>query len=172
MPNQKNVHELAEIQKGLDQSKAVILADYAGLSVAQTTALRSKAEGADSVFMVTKNNLLKIALKNKSAELLDSLKGFLNGPTAALFSKSDPVTGTKALADFAKDNEALKIKAGIMDDKILTVDQIDALAKLPSKDQLLATLLAQLSAPAQSLVRQMNAPIQRLVYALEAIRNK
>ncbi len=59
-----------------------------------------------------------------------------------------------------------------MDDKILTVDQIDALAKLPSKDQLLATLLAQLSAPAQSLVRQMNAPIQRLVYALEAIRNK
>jgi len=169
MPSQKNVHQLAEITKALADSKAVILTEYAGLSVAEQNLLRAEAEKTHSSFFVTKNNLLRLALKDKSKELADTLDSFLNGPTAVLFG-ADAVSAAKTLSKFAADHENLKIKTGIMDDKVITVADISALSKLPSYEELLARLMAQLQAPAQALVRQLAAPMQRLVYGLEAIR--
>lgn len=169
MPSQKNVHQLAEIIKALSDSKAVILTEYAGLTVAEQNVLRSEAEKTKSSFFVTKNNLLRLALQEKSPELVESLSSFLNGPTAVLFG-ADAVSAAKIITKFQEDHDKLKIKTGIMDEKVITLAEITALSQLPSYEELLAKLLAQLSAPAQGLVRQLNAPLQNLVYGLEAIR--
>ena len=169
MPSQKNIHGLAEIKHNLDTAKAVILANYAGLSVADQTSLRAKLSAASGEYMVAKNNLLKIALKEKLTTLPQEVEDVLNGPTAIIFAQSDPVTTTKALTEFAKDTNLPEIKIGLMDAKVLTIKDIETLSKLPSREQLLATLLAQLQAPAQALVRQIAAPAQLLVYALDAI---
>jgi large subunit ribosomal protein L10 len=133
--------------------------------------LRSEADQTGGAFMVAKNNLLRIALKEKSKDLAKDLDTFLNGPTAVLFS-SDPVTAAKIVSKFAEEHDKLKIKTGVMDDKVITFAEISALSKLPSREQLLSSLLAQLQAPAQALVRQLNAPIQNFVYGLEALRAK
>ena len=169
MPNQRNIHQLAEITKALAESKAIILTEYAGLTVKEQGLLRAEAEKTNSSFIVTKNNLLRLALKEKSPELAQTLDTFLNGPTAVLFG-SDAVSAAKILSQFAEDHEKLKIKTGVMDDKVITVADISALSKLPSYEELLGKLMAQLQAPAQALVRQLAAPMQRLVYGLEAIR--
>ena len=171
MPSQKNVHQLAEIIKNIADSKAIILTEYAGLTVKEQTQLRAEADKVDGSFMVTKNNLLKRSLQESSKDLVSGLNSFLQGPTAVLFSK-DPVTGAKVAMDFSKDHEKLIIKSGIVDGKIVTSSDIVTLSKLPSREQLLSSLLAQLQAPAQALVRQLNAPIQNFVYGLEALRAK
>ena len=171
MPSQRNVHGLAEIKHHLATAKAVILANYAGLSVADQTTLRAKLSAAGGEFMVAKNNLLKIALKEKLGGLPREVEDVLNGPTAVIFAESDAVTTAKALAEFIKDKDKSlpEIKLGLLDGQILSVKDIETLSQLPSREQLLATLLAQLAAPAQALVRQINTPAQLLVYALEAI---
>ena len=171
MPSQKNVHQLAEITKALADSKAIILTEYAGLTVAEQSILRAEAEKTSSTFLVTKNNLLRLALKDKSPELAKSLDSFLNGPTAVLFG-ADAVAAAKTLSKFAEDHEKLVIKTGVMDDKVITIADISVLSKLPSYEQLLGQLMAQLQAPAQALVRQLSAPMQNLVYGLEALRAK
>lgn len=171
MPNQKNIHQLAAITKALADSKAVILTEYAGLTVAEQNILREEAEKTNSAFLVTKNNLLRLAIKEKSKELAETLDSFLNGPTAVLFG-SDAVSAAKTLTKFAEDHDKLKIKTGIMDDKVITIADISALSKLPSYEELLGKLMAQLQAPAQALVRQLSAPMQRLVYGLEALKTK
>lgn len=170
MPSQKNVHELAEITKGFADSKSVILTEYAGLTVKEQTELRNIAGKEAGVFMVAKNNLIKRALEDKK-DILSGIDTFLSGPTAVLFTK-DPVAGAKIATKFAEDHDKLKIKSGIVDGKVVSVAEITTLSKLPSREQLIASLLAQLQAPAQALVRQLNAPIQNLVYGLEAIKAK
>ncbi|SRR5258706_2098329 len=171
MPNQKNIHQLAEITKNLADSKAIILTEYAGLTVTEQNLLRGEVDKVGGAFMVTKNNLMRLALKDKSPELVDTLDKFLQGPTAVLFSP-DAVSAAKIVAKFSEDHEKLKIKTGLMDDKIITIVDIQALSKLPSYEQLMASLLAQLQAPAQALVRQLNAPIQNFVYGLQALHTK
>ena len=174
MPSQKNVHGLAEIKHHLETAKAVILANYAGLSVADQTTLRAKLSAAGGEFLVAKNNLLKIALKEKLGDLPRELEDVLNGPTAVIFAESDAVTTAKALAEFIKDKDKSlpEIKLGLLDGQILSIQDIETLSQLPSREQLLATLLAQLAAPAQALVRQINTPAQLLVYALDAIARR
>jgi len=153
MPNQRNIHQLASITKALADSKAVILTEYAGLTVAEQNILREEAEKTNSSFIVTKNNLLRLAFKEKSKELADTLD-------------------SKTLTKFAEAHDKLKIKTGIMDDKVITLADISALSRLPSYEELLGKLMAQLQAPAQALVRQLSAPMQNLVYGLDALKTK
>ena len=171
MPSQKNIHQLAEIVKNISSSNSVILTEYAGLTVKEQTQLRSEADKFEGAFMVTKNNLIRRALEGSSKDLVKELIPFLQGPTAVLFTK-DSVAGSKVAADFAKDHDKLKIKSGIVDGKVVSYADIIVLSKLPSKEQLLSSLLAQLQAPAQALVRQLSAPIQNFVYGLQALRTK
>lgn len=174
MPSQKNIHALAEVKHGLATAKAIILANYAGLSVSDQTALRAKIAAAGGEFMVAKNNLLAKALEEKLGGLPRDVADVLRGPTAVIFAQTDAVAATKALTEFIKDKDKSlpEIKLGLLDDKILSVKDIEALSKLPSREQLLASLLAQLQAPASALVRQLGTPAQLLVYALNAIKNK
>lgn len=172
MPSQKNVHLLAEVKHNLEKSKALILGNHAKLSVSDQNSLRSKISQSGGVLMVAKNNLLRIALKDQLGEVPSEVDKALNGPTTVIFANEDAVTTTKALAEFVKDKELPEIKIGVMDGRVLSVQDIDTLSKLPSRNDLLSRLLAQLQAPAQAFVRQLNAPAQRLVYALEAIRSQ
>lgn len=182
MPSQKNLQSLSEIKSSLSTAKAIILANYAGLSVADQTSLRAKIAASGGDYVVAKNNLLKIALEEKLGNLPSDVADVLRGPTAVVFAQTDVVTATKAIVEFAKDKNLPEIKIGMMlgqrslggvgDDKILSIKEIDTLSKLPSREQLLSSLLAQMSAPAEALVRQINAPIQLLAYALEAITHK
>ncbi len=171
MPNQRKVHQLAEITKSLQDSKAIIITEYAGLSVSEQNMLRNEADKSGGSFIVTKNNLMRLALEAKSKDLAKDLHDFLQGPTAVYFSP-DPVSAAKVISKFSEDHEKLKIKTGVMDDKMITIADIKALSKLPSREQLLSSLLAQLQAPAQALVRQLQAPMQNFVYGLEALRAK
>ncbi len=174
MPSQRNIHALAEVEHHLATAKAVILANYAGLSVSEQTALRDKIAAAGGEFLVAKNNLLKISLTEKLGQLPQEIEAVLNGPTAVIFAQTDAITTAKALTEFIKDKDRNlpQIKIGLMDDKVLSIKDLETLSKLPSREQLLASLLAQLQAPAQALVRQINAPAQLLVYALGAIVRK
>ena len=171
MPSQRNIHSLAEIIKSLSDSKAVIFTKYAGLSVADQTNLRSEASKNGGSFMVAKNNLLRRALNEKSKDLAGQVDTVLNGPTAVYFG-TDPVSAAKIVSKFMEDHEQLEIKSAIMDDKVISLADIKILSKLPSREQLIASLLAQLQAPAQALVRQLSAPIQNFVYGLNALQIK
>ncbi len=172
MPSQRNIHALAEVKHGLETAKAVILANYAGLSVSEQTLLRSKIASSGGEFMVAKNNLLKLALAEKLGGLPRDIADVLQGPTAVIFAQTDAVTTTKAVAEFAKGKNLPEIKIGLMDDKILSIKDLETLSKLAGREQLLASLLAQLLAPTQALVRQLATPAQLLVYALDAIARK
>jgi large subunit ribosomal protein L10 len=173
MPSQRNIHQLAEIVRLLQSSKATILTEYAGLTVTEQNELRKLATDSDANFLVTKNNILRLALQQTGqTNLVDALSPSLQGPTAVLFAQTDPISGAKTIVKFADDHESLVIKQAIVDGKVLDKSEVTALSKLPGRLELLSSLLAQLCAPAQALVRQLNAPIQNLVYALDAIKNK
>lgn len=123
--------------------------------------------------MVAKNNLLRRALKEKFTNdgLPRDVEDVLRGQTAVYFG-TDPVSASKTITKFAEDHEQLQIKSAIFEDKVATVADIKAYSKLPSREQLIASLLAQLQAPAQALIRQLSAPIQNFVYGLDALRIK
>lgn len=172
MPSQKNLDRLQELSDKIASSKAVIFTDYSGLSMADQTELRQKIAETGGTFSVSKNTLLRIILKGKFKELPDEVDTILNGPTAVVIADEDAVSSTKALAEFIKDHERPSIKIGLMEDKVLTVEDVTALSKLPGREQLLATLLAQLNAPAQNLVGVLSASMRNLVYVLQAINTQ
>lgn len=158
------VAEVAEQFKG---AEAAVLAEYRGLSVSQMTELRGKARQAQIYVRVVKNSLTRRAIEGSSYECL---RDQLSGPLALAISK-DPVAVAKLLADFAKDNEALKIRAGAMGGKLMSLEQVEALAKLPSREQLLATLVGTLQAPIAKFVRTLNEVPSKFVRALAAVRD-
>ena len=158
------VAEVAEQFKG---AEAAVLAEYRGLSVAQMTELRSRARQGQIYLRVVKNTLTRRAIEGSEFECL---RDQLSGPLALAIAK-DPVAVAKLLADFAKDNDPLKIRAGAMGGKLMTLDQVQALAKLPSREQLLATLVGTLQAPIVKFVRTLNEVPSKFVRTLAAVRD-
>lgn len=128
----------------LRKSVTVVLADYRGLNVAQITELRKQLREAGIEFSVLKNSLLR---RVTAATELTELDAILTGPTVVAFGGEDVVAPAKILNDFAKKNEALKLKGAVVEGKVISVDQIKALAELPSRDGLLSMLLSVLQAP-------------------------
>jgi len=153
----------------VQKAKAVVLADYCGLTVAQMTQLRRKLHESKSSMSVIKNRLFKRALKELSISGLDE---YLKGPVAVASSDDDPVLPAKVLVEFAKNNEKLKLKAGLMDKKVLSLAMLKELANLPSREILLARLLGTLNAPATNIVGVLAAIPRQLVTALNAIKEK
>jgi large subunit ribosomal protein L10 len=153
----------------LKVSKAVVFSDYKGLKVKDMTVLRRelRAEGVD--LKVLKKTLINIALKDAGIEM--DVKA-LEGQVAVAVSKNDEVAAAKIIAKMAKANENLKIVGGILGTKELTVKEIDALAKLPSKDQLLAKLVGTLNAPVSGFVNVLAGNMRGLVTVLKAVADK
>ena len=145
---------VAELTEKIKNAATGIFVDYRGLTVAQDTELRAKLREANVEYKVIKNTLCRFAVDELGMNELDSI---LNGPTSLAVSVEDPVAPAKILADFAKDNEQLEIKAGFMDGKVLSMDEIKTLASTPSRDTLIAKIMGSLNAPASDLVRLLQA---------------
>ena len=130
----------------LKEKEFLVVTHYKGLTVSEISSLRQKIKSANSIFKVSKNTLTKRALKNTSFEVLDKL---FVGPTSVAYS-DDPVSTSKVIIDFAKENENLKILGGVMSGKELNTDEIKKLASLPSMENLRAQIIGLLSASQRS----------------------
>ncbi|MCD2436177.1 50S ribosomal protein L10 [Acidaminococcus sp. NSJ-142] len=161
--------KVAELKELLAGSKGVVLVDYCGLSVAEDTELRSKMREAGIKYMVAKNTFVRIAAQEAGIEGLDA---YLEHNTALAFAPEDPVAPAKILNDFSKDHKALELKAGILDGAVIGVDEVKALAELPSREELLAKLVGSMQAPLSGLVNVLQGTIRNAVYVLEAVRQK
>jgi len=156
---------IEELTERFGRAPIVIVTDYRGLNVAQISELRSKVREADGEYLVAKNTLSRIAIKETGSE---SIHDLLTGPNAIAFGYSDAVGIAKAVHDFAKDNEALEIKGGALDGEALAAGDVEKLAKMPGRDELRAKLLALLTTPATNFVRLLQAPAQQMVQVLNA----
>jgi len=159
---------VSEIAAQLADAQAVMVAEYRGVDVAAVTGLRAKARQSGLSLRVLKNTLARRAIAGTPFEkLADQLVGpLLYGITA------DPVAGAKVLAEFAKENEAFVIKAGVMTNSLMTEADIKALALLPSREELLAKLLGTMQAPIAKLVRTMNEVPAGFARTLAALRDQ
>ncbi|MGB5422930.1 MAG: 50S ribosomal protein L10 [Desulfobacterales bacterium] len=158
-----------ELHEQLAKSKVVIVTDYKGLNVETMTELRRKLREEQIDYRVVKNTLLIRAAKETGVALIqDQLKG----PSAIALSFDDPVAPAKVLMEFAKKNEKLEIKAGVMEDRVLDLSAIKALAALPPREVLLSQLLSAMVGVPTGLVRVLNGIPQKLMYALQAIKDQ
>ena len=135
-----------------------------GMTVAESSELRQKMREAQAGFKVTKNRIAKLALKGTRFEDLESL---FSGPTAVGMSK-DPVAAAKTLVDYAKGNSKITIVGGSMDGKVLDLAGVEALAKLPSLDELRGTLVGLIQAPAAKIARIAKAPASKVTRVVKA----
>jgi large subunit ribosomal protein L10 len=142
----------------LQNSVTTVVADYRGLNVAQVTELRKQLREAGVEFQVLKNTLLRRA--TAAAELTE-LDGVLTGPTAIAFSTEDVAAPARILNDFAKKNDALKLKGGVVEGRVIDADQVKALAELPSRDGLLSMLLSVLQAPMRNFALAVKAVAEK-----------
>jgi large subunit ribosomal protein L10 len=156
---------VSEVIAKLQDSSCSVVADYRGLNVAQVTQLRKLLREAGVEFQVIKNTLARRATAEAQFTELDE---HLTGPTAIAFSKEDVVAPAKILTDFAKKNEHLKVKAGIVEGKVVGFDQIKALADLPSREGLLSMLLSVLQAPVRNFALAVKAVADKQEGSAEA----
>ena len=147
MPNAKVLakkqSDVEALKEKFEKSKLIILTDYRGINVQDITKIRADLRKADCEYQVAKNTTLKFAAKEAN---LEGLAELFEGPTAITFSYEDYVEPAKVLYNYAKDSDFYKIKGGVMDGKILSVDEILKLAKLPSREMLLTQLATALLA--------------------------
>lgn len=169
MPSQKNIDQVAILKTQFATAKSVVLADYRGLSVSEMQTLRAKVKEASGQLTVIKNSLISLALKDKLKDLPADLEAALEGPTALLIAAEDEIGPLKALYQFALEHELPTIKAGLFEDKILSKDELEALAKLPGRQELYAKLVGTLNAPRARFVFALKGNLVKLVLTLKAL---
>ena len=154
-----------QVSDVLSDSKTAIVAEYRGLTVEKMTSLRREAREAGVYLRVVKNTLARRAVKDSDFECLDE---HLVGPLA-LAASVDPVAAAKVLARFDKANEAFSIKVGAMSGSLLSIEDISALAKLPGREELLATLVGTMQAPITKFVQTLSEIPSKFVRTLAAV---
>ena len=159
---------VAALHEKFVEAGVVVVTHNNGLTVAEITNLRRKVRAAGASFKVTKNRLTRLALAGTKFEGIDSL---FTGPTAIAYSK-DPVAAAKAVADFAKGNDKLVILGGALGENVLSVEGVQALATLPSLDELRAKLVGMIQTPATRIAGVLQAPGGQLARVLGAKARK
>lgn len=156
---------VAQYKELIDKSDGIFLAEYTGMSVNEMESLRIKISEAEGGFYVTKNTLLKIALAESDRPVPEDM---LIGQVATGFALGEAPTLAKAMADFAKSSDNLTLKGGLMENETLTAQQIEALASLPSLDQLRGQILGLISAPAQGIVSALTNGVRQVINVVDA----
>jgi large subunit ribosomal protein L10 len=151
----------------LGKAKSVVFADYKGMTMSQLQELRKALKESGAEFTITKNNLVKLALKNNQLTVDDKV---LEGPIATLFAYEDEISPIKTLVKTIKDNQIGKVKAGILDGETMDEYKVVKLSQLPSKDELRGKVVGVLVAPLHGLLNVTQGNLRNLVYALEQIR--
>ena len=160
-----------EMKDKLQSAQGAVFVGFSGLSVADVTKLRRKFREGGVEYKVVKNTLTRIAADELGFNDLDAV---LEGPTAIAYSAEDTVAPAKILKDFIKETktEALTVKAGIADGQVIDAAAVEALASLPSREELLAKLVGSMQAPISGLVNVLQGNIRNMVYVLDAVRAK
>lgn len=158
MPSEKILQQkqqmVADLSEKLKSAAAGVFVDYCGLTVEEDTILRNKMREAGIEYTVIKNTLTKRAANEAGYTEFDEI---LNGPTALALSFDDVVAPARVIAEFAKDHEIFEIKAGFMDGRAMSLEEVTALSKIPSKDTLYAMLAGGLNATISGLARAIDA---------------
>lgn len=171
MPAQYKVDQVAELKELFNGAEAIFVAEYRGLSVAQITDLRKAIRTAGGSAKVARNRLAKIALKEVE---MPSPEDFMKGPNMYIVAAENSPAVAKAIKTFADDkaNKAFAIKGGVMGTDILGLDQVKALADMPSREELLARAVGAIAGPMRGLVTVLSGLPRGLVTALSQIEDK
>lgn len=156
---------VAQYMELLEKSSAVFLAEYTGMNVKAMNNLRDKVYEVDGAFHVTKNTLLHYALEQSGMPVPEAL---LTGQVATGFAMGEVPALAKALVDFAKSEEKLQLRGGVMGENTLTAKDVEALASLPSLDQLRGQILGLINAPAQNIVSAVTNGVRQVINVLDA----
>ena len=144
---------VAEISEAIKDAQSVVLVDYRGLTVEQDTNLRKQLREAGVTYKVYKNTMMNFAFKGTDFE---QLAPYLEGPSAVAISTTDATAPARILAKFAKDAKALEIKAGVVEGTVYDANGMQAIAAIPSRDELISKLLGSLQSPITNFARVMN----------------
>ncbi|MCL6595670.1 MAG: 50S ribosomal protein L10 [Firmicutes bacterium] len=167
MPTAAKVETVAQLQQRLERAQSAVLAEFTALSVAEMTALRRKVAEAGGEVKVVKNTLFGLAARAAGVE---GLEASLAGPTVVVFAYDDPVAPVRAANEFAQEHrEQWRVKAGLLAGRAIDAGEVEALARLPGREQLLAQLAGLLAAPATRLVRTLAEPVAQVARVLAAI---
>jgi large subunit ribosomal protein L10 len=159
----------AQIKNRFKESGAVLIVKYSGLSSPDLCALRQNLNGQNVKLFVVKNSVARRALKSFG---LDDLCAKITGPSGFVFVKDEPVSASRILCDFAKTHEPLKLEGGFLKGRILETKDIQALAKLPSKDILRAQVVMALKSPISGFVIVLNQTLKKFVCCVDQIKQK
>lgn len=168
MDRTQKAETVEALQASLEGMSLVVVAHNLGLNAADVTDLRRRMRGSSITFQVTKNRLARIALKGTQFEGIEKL---LTGPTTLAFSR-DPVAAAKVASEFAKANDKFVVLGGGLGTQLLDAKGVDALAKLPSLDELRGRLVGLLNAPATKIAGIVQAPASQLARVLNAYATK
>ncbi len=168
MPTARKEAAVGELTERLANAQNLFFTDYAGLTVAEITKLRGELRKDGNTYAVVKNTLFKIA----AGDLAAQVEEYLAGPTGVVFAGPDPVAPAKALKTFSDSVKRVTVKAAYIDGKVVDAKQVDVLAKLPPKIELLAQLVGTLANPLRGLVTVLSGNQRGLVRALDAIREQ
>ncbi len=161
--------KIQEIKNTALKAKVAIVSDYRGLTVEEITDLRRRLQAEKGDFEVIKNTLAKIAFKDTEFE---GLEEFLTGPSAIAYGFEDQVSPAKVLTRFVKEKKKTEIKGGVLDGRVLSLDEVKELSNLPSKEELYARILGGLNSPAGGLVFAINGVMSNLVRAVDEVRKQ
>jgi large subunit ribosomal protein L10 len=150
--------EVAAISERLEKACAGVIVDYKGINVADDTALRKELREAGVNYTVSKNTMIELAIKDSE---LEGLSDCLAGTTALATSDDDYVAAARILCKFASTHENFTVKSGFLDNEVISLDKIDSLAKLPSREVLLATVCNVFNAPIASFARAVQAIVDK-----------
>lgn len=160
---------VSEVNEAANSALSAVLADYRGVSVADLTALRKTARENKVYLRVVRNTLLKRAVEGTEFACLTEV---LTGPTILAFSQEDPGAAARVLKDFAKEKDQFQVKALAVGGKLLSADQIDVLAKLPTYDQAISMLMSVMLAPVTKLARTVNEVPSKVTRCVAAVRDQ
>ncbi|NCN83197.1 MAG: 50S ribosomal protein L10 [Candidatus Pacebacteria bacterium] len=166
MPNLANTAAIELLKEKLSQAKSFAIVEYSGTTGNDQVELRRVLAEAGAEFRVAKNTLMRQVAGR------DEMNASFEGQNAFVFSYEDEIGGLKALFSFHQEKDKLVIKQGLMGDKVLSAEDLESLSKLPSKNQLIATLISRIQGPVYGLVNVLTASQRDLVYALKAVADK
>jgi len=169
MPTARKEEAVHELRDRLAKAQSLFFTDFAGLTVEEITNLRGKLRKDGNTYTVVKNTLFKIAA---GEELASKVERFLAGPTGVVFAGTDPVAPAKAIKEFADERKKLGVKAAYIDGQIVDAKQVDVLAALPPKAELIARLVGSLASPLRGLVTVLSGNQSGLVRVLNSIREQ
>jgi len=165
MATEAKVQTVGEFGEVVGGATSVVLSDFSGLDVAAVSDLRRKCRAAGVQYRVIKNTLAKRGIVNTPLEPLGS---HLDGPNAWAVHKTDPVAAAKVLSEFAKGNEKLKLRVGFVDGRVISVSEVQRLAKLPSREILLSQVVGGMSTPMVKFAGVMQAVLRNFVGVVDA----